>query len=295
MANLKDLNKAWGKSEKLEKLVRTLKESDGELAIRSNSSQLLSFLKSDYSINDPRTADRFTYGDLNNQISFANDFLYNRKIESAKKFRSDIAVISQDLKSDDLEKIAYLTVPLDDIDLERADKLDDVVKDYTATAIQKRAELATIDQNADPVAYEAVEGLAKEYEGFVSVINDYKPLVKDIAKYKELVSHLSSNRGKPNNSKLKKLVEAEIKDIETNPNLNENEKLVLKIAKSSIKNEHNLINHYVGGIVKPAENKIKSTIASGHYNIKEYLDRTVGVMNSDRASSFFDIVYANAD
>ena len=291
MASLKDFNKGWKKLQTLTEIVQTLDKAKGDpSAFASYHSDFLGFAKDGYKIHGPQLA-QLNIGDSRQKVSAAQNLNYEIQRDSIISSRNDIADISNDL-GEDLEGIAFTIAPLKDIDSDKADKLSDVVREYTAKAIEKRRELAAINRANDPEAYEAVEDLVKEYEGFAGIITSYRPLVKEIAKYRELVSHLSSERGRPNNAKLKVLYDEHLDKLGKSPRLNKYDKMVLKVAKSLSNNEHYLPAYYVEGLVKPIENKIKETVAREHYNLKQYLDRTVGAMNINSAGMFLNGLHA---
>lgn len=291
MANLKDFNKGWKKLQTLAEIVQTLGKIRGDpSAFASYHSDFLGFIRDDCKVHNPQIA-QLNIGDSGQKASSAQTLAYEIQKDSTISARNDIADISTDLGAD-LEGIALTIVPLKDIDLDKASRLNSVVREYTAKAIGKRNELATIDRTNDPDAYEAVEDLAKEYEGFARIITSHKPLVKEIAEYRELVSHLSSNRGKPDNAKLKGLYDEHLDKLGRSRALNKYDRMVLKVAKSLSNNEHYLPTYYIEGLVKPSENKIKQTVINNNYNLKQYLDQTVGAMNLNSAGAFFNGLHA---
>jgi len=291
--SLKKLNK---RLEKLGKIATIVKAMDDNRhypdSFNAYLGDLLEFAQTQYDDITEESLRLFLEGETRQRLDFARQYLNNRRIQDKDYGLSKLEDIVNDL-GDNLKQVAVSVIPIKDTDIGKYDNIDDLVKNYDETITTLEDNLENIDQERHPERYQAQQTTIQEYKEFKSVLEDYKDLVDNILGLRELTSYLEGERGRPNTAKMKELFVGYLDRLTEKykeKDMDKDNIAILQAAKDLSNNPNYLTNYYVSGILEPAQEKYNKEVEKA--DLKDYVQRTVKVMNPNKQIEFFDVVHA---
>jgi len=294
---LKQFGERWERVDKLYQLVGALdKSEDYEDSFQGYWRDFTGFLQTEHEAMTGEVARLIPTGDVGAQLNFSKTY-FNRYRQNSLNYGLDNLEELVDALGEKVMPLAVSIVPIKDKDMDKADNLERLIKDYGDNTDILKRNLRNIDPGSSEVEkekYENQEKTIKEYEEFKSLLKDYKGLVKNILGYNKLLSYVGGKDREPNIRKMKELHDGYLTDIlntfkDDRDKYDDNAPIVETIKYLSNDSKF-LARYYAENILKPAEKKLNSVAEKS--DLKKYIKRNVRVMNTNKQIQFFDIAYA---
>lgn len=295
---LEEFVERWGGVPQLNQIAVALdKAEDYEDSFEGYWRDFLGFVQTKHEHIDPALIRAISSGNPRQRLDAAKTYFTNYRKSCLNYSRENLEDIVDEIgKKDKLSSVTLSAIPIKDYDMEKSYDLNKLIDDYEDSVKILRDGLKDINPETEGERYEIQKRTVEEYEEYRDLLKDYKPLVENILSHNQLVSYAVGERGKPNNEKMQEVLfeylEGILEKYKNDKDKYDDNAPVVETIKALSGNPRYLMQYYTEGVLKPAEEKFKNE--AGKHDLKDYVERNIKVMNTNRQIEFFSNVYAIA-
>jgi len=193
---------------------------------------------------------------------------------------------------DKLKSLALSLSPIKNYDATKQHDLENLVSSYRNRAELARRNLSGID--SDDPAYKEQEQLIKEQDERASLIDEYKGLIRSTMAFRSLQDNLTHKDG-PDEAEMQDLCLRYLGGVvegfgNDKKKLKDNIPLISDIHQLLSEDKKFLQQYYASKILVPASKKYEAEVAK--HDLKDYVARNLGIMNTSEQAQFFGKVYS---
>lgn len=292
--------KRWGRIEKLYHLVNALdKAEDHDDAFQGYWEDFIEYLQTENKNMSGRIAKLFPVGNVREQSKASKLYFQRYRVHALNFGLRNLEDIVDKLKDEDkLRPLIFNTIPIKETDMDKAHDLDKLIDSYGDKVTTLRRNLETINPDAseeEKQRYETQLNAVREHEELKSLLKDYKGLVENILVYRQLTSYLKGEGkdGEPNVKKMQELffgyLDGLLDQFRDDEDKFDDNAPIVETIKYLAGDPKSLAKLYFTNILRPAEENLKS--AAEKSDVKDYLQRNVKIMNTNKQIQFFNTAY----